>query len=252
MRGDAVGNLLAEQHSAAARLRALADNHLDRVGPAQVVGVHAVARRQHLIDERLANARAPPASCRHRRWWWRCRRCVAPRPKRLLRRRRQRAEAHAGDGDGDLQFHRLLREARAQHDVGLAALAIALERIAADGGAEEQQIVEMRQPAFRAAAADVVDAGGGGAADFGQRVPDRRWRKSAAACAGSRPSIGGGVVDVEIVELARRSVAAEIARHRPRPASPAAVQLRVQLGAMAVGSGFSTQSAPRLATSPRT
>jgi hypothetical protein len=30
-------------------------------------------------------------------------------------------------------------------------------------GAEEQQIVEMRQLALRAAAADVIDAGGGGA-----------------------------------------------------------------------------------------
>ena len=51
--GDAVGDLLAEQHAAAAGLGALADDDLDGVGLAQIVGVHAVARRQILIDERL-------------------------------------------------------------------------------------------------------------------------------------------------------------------------------------------------------
>ena len=44
---------MAEQHAAAAGLRALADDDLDRVGAAQVVGVHPVARRQQLVDERL-------------------------------------------------------------------------------------------------------------------------------------------------------------------------------------------------------
>ena len=42
-RRDAVRDLLAEQHPATARLGALADNDLDRVGAAQVVGVHPVA-----------------------------------------------------------------------------------------------------------------------------------------------------------------------------------------------------------------
>ena len=50
--GDAVGDLVAEQHPAAARLRALADDDLDRVRLAQVVRVHAVAAREQLVDER--------------------------------------------------------------------------------------------------------------------------------------------------------------------------------------------------------
>ena len=45
--GDALGDLLPEQHAAAAGLGALADHDLDRVGAAQVVGIEAVARRQH-------------------------------------------------------------------------------------------------------------------------------------------------------------------------------------------------------------
>ena len=51
--GDALGDLLAEQHAAAAGLGALADHHLDGVGLAQIVRVHAVARGQHLVDEQL-------------------------------------------------------------------------------------------------------------------------------------------------------------------------------------------------------
>ena len=109
--GHAVGDLLAQQHPAAARLGALADHDLDRVGAPQVVGVHAVARRQQLVDQRARSARAP--------------RAVMPpspvvvlvpdraraAPERLLGRRRERAEAHAGDRDRDLELHRSRREA---------------------------------------------------------------------------------------------------------------------------------------------
>ena len=110
--GDAVGDLLAEQHAAAARLRALADDDLDRVGAAQVVGVHAVARGQQLVDERLRVARAPPASCRRRRWSCEVPTADRAAAERLLRRRRQRAEAHARDRDRDVEVERLLRVAR--------------------------------------------------------------------------------------------------------------------------------------------
>ena len=41
---------------------------------------------------------------------------------------RQRAERHAADGDRDLQPQRPLREPRAEHRLGVAALAVALER----------------------------------------------------------------------------------------------------------------------------
>jgi hypothetical protein len=41
--GDTFGNLLPEQHATAAGLCALPDHHLDGVGLAQIVRVHAVA-----------------------------------------------------------------------------------------------------------------------------------------------------------------------------------------------------------------
>ena len=41
--GDAIGDLLAKQHPAAARLRALANHHLDRICLAQAREVHTVA-----------------------------------------------------------------------------------------------------------------------------------------------------------------------------------------------------------------
>ena len=44
--GHPLGDLLAEQHAAAAGLRPLPDNHLDGVGLAQIIRVHAVARGQ--------------------------------------------------------------------------------------------------------------------------------------------------------------------------------------------------------------
>ena len=69
-----------------------------------------------------------------------------------------------------------LRVARAERDVGAAFLAIAFERIAADRSAEKQEIVEMRQLALGAEAADVIDAGRGRAMDFGDRVFVERRR----------------------------------------------------------------------------
>jgi hypothetical protein len=51
--GDPVGDLVAHQHPATARLRPLADDHLDGVGAAQVIGVHPVARGKQLTDELL-------------------------------------------------------------------------------------------------------------------------------------------------------------------------------------------------------
>ncbi len=71
---------------------------------------------------------------------------------------------------GILSVTGLRGEARADGDVGRAALAVAFERIAADRGAEEQQVVEMRQPPLGAATTDVVDAGRGRAANLRDRV----------------------------------------------------------------------------------
>ena len=53
---DALGDLLPQQHSAAAGFGALAEHDLDGVGLAQVVGVHPVARRQVLVHQVLALA----------------------------------------------------------------------------------------------------------------------------------------------------------------------------------------------------
>ena len=115
--------------------------------------------------------------------------------QRFLGLRRERAEAHAGDGDRDLELDRLLGEARAEHDIGAAFLAIAFERIARDRGAEEQEIVEMRQLALGAGAADVIDAGGRGAADFRQRVvvEGRRLARHGAGCWGPWEPVLPGV-----------------------------------------------------------
>ena len=157
---------MPEEHPAAAGLRALPDDDLDRVGLAQVVRVHAVARREQLVDERLrvlALLRRHAAVARRRRGADLGRAAA----ERLLRRRGERAEAHARDRDRDLQLERLLREPRAEDDVGRAPLAVALERIAGDGRAEEEEVVEVREPPLRAEAADVVDALGRRALDLG-------------------------------------------------------------------------------------
>jgi hypothetical protein len=162
-------DLLAEQHAAAPRLGALPDHHLDGVGSAQIVRVHAVARRQILIDEDLGMAallRRHAAIAGRRRGSGK--RCAAP--QRLLGFGRQRAEAHAGNGDRDLELDRSLREAGANGDPGAAFLAIAFEWVARDRCSEEQEIVEMRQLALCTGAANVIDAGDRGAADLRQRV----------------------------------------------------------------------------------
>ena len=62
---------------------------------------------------------------------------------------------------------RLLGKARAQDDIGAAFLAVAFKRIARDRGSEEQEIVEMREPALGAGSANVVDAGRRRPPDFG-------------------------------------------------------------------------------------
>ena len=49
--GNTFGDLLSQKHTAATGLGALADDDFDSVCPAQVVWIHPVPRRQHLIDE---------------------------------------------------------------------------------------------------------------------------------------------------------------------------------------------------------
>ena len=163
--GDPVGDLLAEQHASAARLGALADDDLDRVRPPQVVGVHAVARGQDLVDELggvVALLGQHPAVAGGGGGADGARAAA----ERLLGRRRQRSEAHAGDRDRDVQLDRPLREPGPEGYVGRAALAVALEGVARDAGAEEEQIVEVGHAALGAEAADVVDPLAGHAVDL--------------------------------------------------------------------------------------
>ncbi len=174
---NALGDLLAEQHAPAARLGALSDDNLDCVGLAQVVRVHAIARRQDLIHEQfrmLALFLRHPAVAGGGRGSDR----AGATPERLLGLRGQRAEAHSGNRDRDLQRDRVLGETAADRDLGHAFLAIALERISADRRAEKQQVVEVRQLLLGAKAANVIDAGRSGAADLGDRVLIERRRLS--------------------------------------------------------------------------
>ena len=69
----------------------------------------------------------------------------------------------------------------------LAALAVALERVARDARAEQQQVVEVRHAALGAEAADVVDALARGALDLGDdvAVEEVRTRAGPARRAGS-------------------------------------------------------------------
>src|SRR5207237_2221192 len=84
--------------------------------------------------------------------------------------RGERAEAHPGDRHGDLELERLARIPRPQHDVGAAPLAVALERIPRDAGAEQEQVVEVGEPPLRAEAANVVDPLARRALDLGDDV----------------------------------------------------------------------------------
>ena len=176
---DACGDLLAQQHSAAAGFGALAEHHLDRVGLAQIVGVHPVARRKVLVDQVLA---LPALLGCHPAVAGGGRRAdlAGAAAERLLGRPGQRAERHPGDGDRDIQVQRVFGVPVAQHDIGVAAFAVALQRVARHRRAEEQQVVEVRKRSFGAPAADVVDAGLGGAVDGGDGLAGRRWRTRAA------------------------------------------------------------------------
>ena len=184
--GDALGDLLAQQHPAAAGLGALAHHHLDGVGCPQIVGVHAVARRQVLVDEHrrvlaflgghaaVASSRGGPGG-----------RCSPT--ERLLGLGRQRAEAHAGDGDGNPEMHRALGPLLADHHVGAARLAVSLQRVARHRRPQEHQVVEGGQPALGSPAADAVDAGIGSPADLGDHVAIERVRLAQVPVVGICP-----------------------------------------------------------------
>ena len=194
--GDALGDLLAEQHAAAAGLGALADHDLDGIGPAQIVAGSCRSARADIDRPGSRNGRALPASCRRRRWSSRCPPIVAPRPSASLACADSEPKLMPAMVIGIFSSIGFLAKRVPSDDVGAALLAIAFQRIARHRGAEKQQIVEMRQLALGAAAADIIDAGRRGAADFGQRIADRRSPTCAARCA--------WICDAARVDLSRR------------------------------------------------
>ena len=163
--GDAVADLLAQQHAAAAGLGPLAEHHLNGIGLAQVVGVHAVARGQKLIDQ---NPRLFALLRRHPAVAGRGARAhlAGTAAERFFGLRRQRAKAHSRDGNGDVEVDRVFGVARAQHHIGVAALAVAFQRIARHARAQKDQVVKMGHPALGPPAADIVDPGARGALDL--------------------------------------------------------------------------------------
>ena len=103
---------------------------------------------------------------------------VGPAPERLLGLTRERAETHPRDGDRDFQLDRLRSVAIAERHCRIAGLAITLQRVAGNRGAEEQQVVEMRHFPFRAATANIVDSRRRRAPDLRHRVRIERVREA--------------------------------------------------------------------------
>ena len=169
--GHAFGDFHAQQHTAATGFGALPQDDFNGVGLAQIVRVHAIARWQILINQmlRLAAFFRGHAAVTRGGAGARDGRATA---QGFLGIGRQSTEAHAGDGHRNLQVNRLLGEPVAEDHIGATLLAIAFERVARHAGAEQQQVVEVRQFTLGAAAANVVDAGFRGALDFldGQAV----------------------------------------------------------------------------------
>src|SRR5699024_12666678 len=99
-------NLLSQQHTASTRFLSLADYDLDRIRSSQVIRVHAVARRQQLVDQFVRMSTfffghpAVTGGCgsSHRR---------STSAQSLFGLGRKRPEAHPRNGNGDVQVHRL-------------------------------------------------------------------------------------------------------------------------------------------------
>jgi hypothetical protein len=119
------------------------DEELARVGEHQVVRVEPVPALDALVvplRRQVALGRDHPAfagagrGARHR----------GALRERHLRLERERAEAHARDVDRDVEFDRVLREARAEHGLRLALLAVALDHETGQRSRQEHQLVPVR------------------------------------------------------------------------------------------------------------
>ena len=167
---DALGDLLAEQHAASARLCSLPDNDFDRISLPEIIRIHSVSGRQILIDELT---RMLPFFRRHSPVAGRgaCADFARAATERLLRVRRKRSEAHAGDGYWNLEFYRLARETRSERHVGAAFLPVSFKRIARHRCALHDQVIEVRKPPFGSESANSINSRSGRAADVVDRVP---------------------------------------------------------------------------------
>ena len=151
-----VGDLLAHQMTAEADLAALADKELASVGKPQMMRIEAVARLDALIEplDRIAplvGDHAAFAGAGGRAGHG------GAAGKRDLRFVGQRAEAHAGDIDWDVERHRPLG-ARADHRLGIAFLAIALDDEARQRAGQEGEVVPMRDLLEQREAAHAIAA----------------------------------------------------------------------------------------------
>ena len=80
---------------------------------------------------------------------------------------------------GDFEVDRFFGVAGAEPDIGVAALAVAFERVARHRSAVKQQVIEVRHAAFGTITADIVDALAGGTLDLVDGFRRGRLRRGA-------------------------------------------------------------------------
>ena len=216
MRGDPRRNFLAEQHTAATWLGSLPDDDLDGVRFAQIVRDSFHSARVAPDRPKSSNACAPPASSRRRRWWSKSRRLTHRVPTLLwLVPKASRNSCRRLLSEFLVQSAWLPKRVRSV-TAARAFFAIPFERVAADRGAEEQEIVEMRKLALRAEPRGYRicrwrPPGGFPRRENSSKVADGRggvWIQRSCP----RPSVRSGVVEMKMIELARGAVTAERGR----------------------------------------
>ena len=154
--GHLIGHLLAHQMAAETDLAALADEEFASIRQPQMMRVEAVARLDALIEplHRVAPLVRDHAAFAGAGGRARHGRAARERDLRLVG---ERAEAHAGDVDRDVERHRPLG-ARADHRLGIAFLAIALDDEAGQRAGQKRQIVPVRDLLEQREAAHAVAA----------------------------------------------------------------------------------------------
>ena len=156
--GHPLVHLLPEQHAAPAGLGPLADDDLDGVGLAEVGRDRSRSATAGPGRRAATRPCAPRASCRRRRWWSRCPTAVAARPRASLAEADSAPKLMPAMVMGMSSSRGSGAVPAAEHGAGLAALAVALERVARDRGGQEDEIVEGRDLPAGAQASDRVAA----------------------------------------------------------------------------------------------